>query len=62
MKTRVSLKCFVNYCRPTLVNADFNGTLFLSIYCMNVKVLNLVLGINKKIFLTQYECVRVNED
>ena len=27
---------------------------------MNVKVLNLVLGINEKIFLIQHECVRVN--
>ena len=27
---------------------------------MNVKVLNLVLGINEKIFLIQHERVRVN--
>ena len=29
---------------------------------MNVKVLTLVLGINKKTFLIQHECVRVNAD
>ena len=27
---------------------------------MNVKVLNLVVGINEKISLIQHECVRIN--